>query len=73
MTCPLEETNENSQCGGGMTPDGLCMAHSILFDYWGCTGGYDLYDSLPRFEARSRFETWHKGLGVSDIEKMKKG
>ncbi len=72
MDCPWNEANENSPCSGRMTPDGLCMAHSILFDFWGCCGGYDQYNSLPLLEARASVDKWHRSLSQSEIERIQK-
>ncbi|KKM73443.1 hypothetical protein LCGC14_1410410 [marine sediment metagenome] len=71
MDCPWDGANEDSPCGGRMTPDGLCMNHSILFfDWWGCNGGYDFYETLPRLEARARADKWHKGLDLNDLDRI---
>lgn len=60
--------NLRVDCEGRITPDNLCMAHSILFDFWGCEcEGYFQYDKHPRHKARRMFRDWIKGLTDRDI------
>lgn len=63
--------NVRIDCEGRITLDGLCMAHSILFDHWGCNGGYELYETKPREEARKVFKDWLIALTDDDIKRIK--
>lgn len=68
--CPLKGQNKNSPCGGGLTHDGLCFNHSVLFDHWGCGGGYEIYELSGKASARAAFRLWHKKLSANQIKNL---
>lgn len=70
VECPLKDMTV--KCSREMTPDGLCMEHSVLFDTWGCNGGYRLYDLFPREVVRRNFRNWLRKLTKKDIKLLMK-
>ena len=58
-------------CGGRMVGN-LCMDHEVMFDIWGCNGGYKIYDERGRKEGQKEFRKWLESLSDKGLEAARK-
>ena len=55
------------KCAGRMVGN-LCIEHEVLFDIWGCNGGYEIYEDEGRDIGRKKFKKWLEGLSDDALE-----